>query len=130
MKNTCPFYIIFKVLKVLLIKICKIEPPDLLFIVVFISFYISFISADIIFHKFLELHSTLSGKKILVTNFLFLTDSLPRYPSPTPPHLFKSQNPLSVTKVFCRCSLIRFVTNNSVIPKVIVSEMGAKKAAK
>ena len=31
----------FQVLKALLIKICKIEPPDLLIIVVFISFYIS-----------------------------------------------------------------------------------------
>ena len=36
MKNTCPFYIIFQVLKVLFIKIWKIEPPDLLFIVVVI----------------------------------------------------------------------------------------------
>ena len=41
MKNKCPFYIVFQILKALLIKICKIEPPDLLFIVVFISFYIS-----------------------------------------------------------------------------------------
>ena len=41
MKNTCPFYIIFQVLKVPSTKISKIEPPDLLFIVVFINFYIS-----------------------------------------------------------------------------------------
>ena len=41
MKNTCPFYIIFEVLKVHLIKICKIVLPDLLFIIVLISFYIS-----------------------------------------------------------------------------------------
>ena len=41
MKNTCPFYIVFQVLKVRLIKVCKIQPPDLLFLVVFISFYIS-----------------------------------------------------------------------------------------
>ena len=40
-KNTCLFYSIFQVLNVLLIKICKIEPPDLLFIIVLISFYIS-----------------------------------------------------------------------------------------
>ena len=40
MKNTCPFYIVFDALKVSSIKICK-KPPDLLFIVVFISFYIS-----------------------------------------------------------------------------------------
>ena len=42
MKNTSPFHIIFQVLKVLLIKTeRKIEPPDLLFTVVLISFYIS-----------------------------------------------------------------------------------------
>ena len=34
MKNTCLFYILFQLLKVLLLKICKIEPPDLLFLVV------------------------------------------------------------------------------------------------
>ena len=36
-------------------------------------FLLAFTSADIIFHKFLELHSTLSEKKIFVTNFSFLT---------------------------------------------------------
>ena len=40
MKNTCPFYIVFQVLKVILIKISKIQPPDLLYLLVFISFYI------------------------------------------------------------------------------------------
>ena len=29
MKNTCSFYIVFQVLKVLLMKICKLQPPDL-----------------------------------------------------------------------------------------------------
>ena len=69
MGNRCPFYIIFQVLKVLHIKICRIKPPDLLFLV-----FLGFTSADIIFHKFLELHLTLSEKKIFVTNFPFLTD--------------------------------------------------------
>ena len=43
MKNTCPFYTEFQVLKVILVKTWKIQPPDLLFLVVFIrrSFYIS-----------------------------------------------------------------------------------------
>ena len=41
MKKTCPFYTVFQVLKVLLIKICKIQPTDFLLFVVFISFYIS-----------------------------------------------------------------------------------------
>ena len=54
----------FQVLKVYfcLTKICKIEPPDPLFI--------------FIFHKILELKSTLSGKKVFVMNFPFLTNSL------------------------------------------------------
>ena len=79
MKTTCPFYIfVFQVLKVLLIKICKIQPLDLLFLVVFI---LAFTSADIVFHNFLELHSILSEKKIFVTNFPFLTDSL-KHPTP------------------------------------------------
>ena len=90
-------------------KICKIQSLDLLFLVIFISFYIT--SADI-FNKFLELHSTLSEKKIFVTNFPFLTDSLntqPPGPPPPPPsfqhtHHHHHQNPLSVTKVFCQYS--------------------------
>ena len=56
---TKTIYIVFQVLMVLLIKICKIQSLDLLFLAVFISFYISRY-----FYKFLELHSTLSGKKI------------------------------------------------------------------
>ena len=68
----------------------------------FLLFLLTFTSsADIIFHKFLELHSALSEKKIFVTNFPFLTDSL----KPQPPHPLNSQNPLSLTKVFCQCSL-------------------------
>ena len=68
MKNTCPVYIVFQVLNVHLIKIYKIKPPDLSFLVVFISFYIN---RYITFHKFLELNSILSVKKIFVSNFLF-----------------------------------------------------------
>ena len=47
----------FKFLKVRLIKICKIQP-----------LYLSVLdvsSADIIFHKFSALHSTLTGKRFL-----------------------------------------------------------------
>ena len=62
------------------------KPPDLLFLVIYF-YYIAFTSADIIFHKFLELHST-SDKKIFVTNFPFLMDSLTNpcegVPHPTP----------------------------------------------
>ena len=67
MKNAYPFYTVFQVLNIHYTKICKIEPEDLLFLV-FISFYIS---RYIIFHKFLELHSILSVKKIFATYFLF-----------------------------------------------------------
>ena len=73
MKNTCPFYMLFQVLKLLLVKIFKMQPPDFLFLVVFISFNTSS-SADIIFHNVLELHSTLIEKKIFVMNFPFITD--------------------------------------------------------
>ena len=79
MKNTCIFCIVFQVLKVFLVKICKIQPQDISFLVVFISFNIGRCH----FWKFLELHSTMSDKKILVTNFPFLTDT----PSFKPPPL-------------------------------------------
>ena len=81
MKNACPFYNVLKVLNIYLLKICKIEPPDLLFLFIFIRFYISWY---IIFDKFLELHSILSAKKVFIKYFLFLTDSL-KPPRPRPP---------------------------------------------
>ena len=87
MKNTFPFYILFKVLKVPLIKICKIQPPHLLFLVVFVL--LAFTSADIIFHKFLELHSTLSEKNF-ITSFPFLTDSL-KPPTPLTTKIHKTK---------------------------------------
>ena len=74
MKNTCPFHIVFQVLKVLRIKICNVrysQPPDLLFLVD--SFYISRYNFSQIF---IELHSTLPEKRNLITDFSFLTDSL------------------------------------------------------
>ena len=64
---TKDFHILFQALKVLLIKICKIQALDLLFLVVLLAFT----SADINFRKLLELHSTLSEKRIFVTNFSF-----------------------------------------------------------
>ena len=71
----------------------------------FLMFFLAFTSADIIFHNILELHSTLTDKKIFVTNFPFLTDSLNPAPAPPTPNPLNGQNPLNVTKVFCRCSL-------------------------
>ena len=95
MKNTRPFHIVFHVLKVHLINICKIEPPDLLFLFIFISFYI-------IRYHFSQIFKTsfnIISKKYFCHEFSFLTDSL------KPPQPLNGQNLLSVTKVFCRCSL-------------------------
>ena len=93
MKNTHSFYTVFQVLKELLIKMCKIQPLDLLFLVVLficqlLHQYISF------FTKFIFYDSILSEKKIFVTNFPFLTASLKL------PHINNSRNLLSVTKFF------------------------------
>ena len=95
MKNTCLFYIAFQVLKVSLIKICKVELSDLLFLVVFISFYISRYHFSQIFRTSFSIIS----KKDFLHKFSFLTDSLKH------PHPLSGQNLLSVTKAFCRCSL-------------------------
>ena len=64
------------------------------------SFISGFTLADINFYNFLELHSALSEKHF-ATNFPFLTDSA------KPCHILNNQNPLTVTKAFCRCSLKR-----------------------
>ena len=98
MKNTPPFQIVFQVLQVILINICRISHQIFYFLLFYVSFYIS----RHIFYKLLELHSSLSVKKIFVTNLSFLTDS------PKPLHPPNSQNLLSMTKVFCQCSLIAF----------------------
>ena len=63
-----------------MIKVCMISHQ----IFYFQLFLLAFRSADIIFHKFLELHST-SNKKIFVTSFPFLTDSLKPPISSHPP---------------------------------------------
>ena len=95
MKNTCPFYIVFQAFKVLLIKLLRYRP----YIFYFLLLLLGFKSANIIFGKFLELHSTLFEKKIFATDFPVLTESLKL------PHLLNGQNPLSVTKCFCQPSL-------------------------
>ena len=78
-KKHIAFYIVFQVFKVLLIKICQIQPLYLLFL--------DISSADIIFLKFLSLHSTLTAKKIFVTNFPF--ERIHSSPLPNP---LNSQN--------------------------------------
>ena len=95
MQNTNLFWILFHVLKVLLIKIIRCSDHFLYFLL----FRISFTSADIFFYKFLELHSTLPEKGFCHEFFFINKFTL------APTH-FMRQNPLSMTKVFCRCSLI------------------------
>ena len=98
MEYTPPVYIVFQVLKVILTKNCTISHQIFYFLLFYISFYIS---RHHFFHKFLELPSALSEKKIFVTNFPFLMNSI-KPPTIQP---LNSQNWLSVTKVFCWCSL-------------------------
>ena len=80
--------------------IYKIQSPDILFLVVLLAFK----SADIIFHKFLERHSTLSEKNI------FSRDSL----NPFDP--LNGQNPLSIMKNFCQYCLLVFGDQTSNAP--------------
>ena len=72
MKNTRPFHIVFHVLKVHLINICKIEPPDLLFLFIFISFYIIRYHFSQIFRTSFNIISI----KDCHHKLYFLTDSL------------------------------------------------------
>ena len=76
LKNACPFYIAFQVLKILLVKTWFF----FLFLVVFISFYISR-------HHF---------SKVFGPSFSII---------PSPPRHLNGQNPLSLTKIFCWCFL-------------------------
>ena len=60
-------------------KISKIRSHQIFY---FLLFLLAFASADIIFHTFLELYSTLSAKMIFATIFFFfLKDS---FKPPTP----------------------------------------------
>ena len=84
MKNTCPFYIILSSFEGTSYK--NLQDSHQIFYL--LSILLAFTPADIIFHKFLELHSALSEKKISVTNFPFLSD----YLKPRPPQQPKSTN--------------------------------------
>ena len=84
------FYIVFQVLKVIIVKICKKQSLDLLFLVLFISFYISRYNFSQVFRTSFNIIW-----KIFVTIFFFFNGSLNSHS----PHPFNSQNPLSVTKV-------------------------------
>ena len=95
MNNTCPFYIVFKLVVLLhnvslIVLYCNIRSLDLLLFVVFISFYISRYH----FSQILRTSLNIISKKDFRHNFSFLMDSLKL------PHPLNSQNLLSVTKVF------------------------------
>ena len=92
------FHNVFQVLKVVLIKICKIQSQDLFFLfhVVFISFYISRYHFSQVFR---------TSFNIILKYFRFTQLSTHPTPHPLHPHL-NSQNLLSVIKVFCQFSQI------------------------
>ena len=107
MTNTfLPYYIyIFQVLKVCLIKIYKTESPDLL-LVVFISFYYTAQQISF-FTKFYHIIC----KNNFHHKFSSFFDVFTQTPLSHPP--FTGQNPLSMTKVFCWCSLAKNLTETS-----------------
>ena len=83
-------YITFQVLQVILIKICKIQTPDLLLLVIFISFYISRYLLSPIFRTSFNI---LWKNTLLSQVFLFCqirSDCIPSW-------LLNDQNLLSVT---------------------------------
>ena len=83
---------IFQVLNIHLLKTCKIEPPDILLFVVFISFYVSRYH----FSQFFRTSLNVISKKDFRHNFSFLMDSFSNLPTP-----LNGQNLLSMTEVFC-----------------------------
>ena len=83
---------------VLLIKSYMIQPVLLLLVVLLWFLYIYISRYDIL--QVFRTSLTIIGKNIFVTNFTFLIDST------KPLHPLKSQNPPSVTKFFCWCSLM------------------------
>ena len=101
MKNTPSFTLYFKFWGYFL-KNVRYSHQIFYFLLFYISFYISRNH----FHKFLELHSTLSEKKIFVTIFPFITNSFNPVPRP-----LNGQTSLTVTKDFCRRSLKKIGLN-------------------
>ena len=79
----------FQALKVLLINICKMSHQISYFLLFYTSLYISR-------HNFSQIFRT--SRNIFVTNFLF-------WQIHSNPHPLNGQNLLTVTKVFCQCSL-------------------------
>ena len=94
---------------ILLIKICKIQLPDPLFLVIFISYYISRYHFSQIFRTSFNINQ----KKIFFTNFPIFMDSL------EPPHALNDQNLLSMMEVFQWCSLTMMVKSVKNMTRII-----------
>ena len=91
--ETLLFYIVFQVLNVL-IKICKLQPPNLVFLFVFISFYVNRYHFSKIFRtSFKNIWKRYFC--IFVTKFPFLTDLFTPPPLPDP---LNSHHLVSTTK--------------------------------
>ena len=89
MKKT-PFYLVFQVLKVLLIKNYNLQLPVPLSLVVLLQL----LYQQMYFYNILEVRSTLFEKKVFVMNFPFyqIHSNLP--------HTFNGQNPLKALRKF------------------------------
>ena len=95
MKNACPFYMVFYILKILLIKILKIQLPDLFIYCCFYCFYISRYH----FSQFFRTSININWKKDFCQK---LSNGFAQ--PPLAPHPLNDQNQLCVTKAFCRRS--------------------------
>ena len=100
-------------MKVFLIKICKIQSLDLLFLVVFISFYASRYQFSQNFRTSLNI----IWKKDCCHKFSFF-NRFTQTPTPNPkyqiPNPLNGLNPQTMTKVFCQCSLFHMKITASV----------------
>ena len=102
-----PFlYIVFWVLKVLFIKYCEIQPPNLLFLVTFISFYINRYH----FSQIFKTSFSIIWKKYFCHKFSFfnrVTEPPSSLPPPYPTLNIQNPRQACMTRVFCWCSLTK-----------------------
>ena len=118
MKNTLSFYIAFQVLRVFLKKILRYSNQIFYFLLFYISFYISRNHFSQIFRTSFNI----IWKKDFRHNFSFYNG----FTQPCPnPHL-NGQNPLTVTKVFCRRSQKKIEMNLRMVYICKIKSSGKK----